>query len=455
MWSAPAGRLRGECCGEEDLDEHERDRQEEEPRDGGEGERSSVLHHGLETPSPPRMFHPPTIERLFYHDRSDGLCRAALSLALLVPRRGIGTRRAGRARRRARPVRARRHGPPGTLWSRPVLDGRTSGRAPSSRRRGDRAARSGGPGSRGRRRSCQTPATLSTTGPRSRCGRGPPGSAAPGTRSPAGSPRPCEGGPPRGRRGAARTAPGAHRAGRRRLEEPLPARLPGEPGRDQGGAPVQPGSARRARRGRGRAVGLPRGRDRPAPSCRRPGGGTGGRRGIWTRVRRRVLPRAGASPAPRRRLARGPDRGAGRRGRAAGRRHERRPLRSSRGARAGRRARRDPPWPQPRDARRSAPPRRRIEPQGRGGAGVPAPSPRCARRASRARLGRGHPDVRRSGGIVLGRAVVRALPVPRLRRARGRDAVLPPRPAVLGGCPAALPPDDLGGRQAGSPTSST
>ena len=54
-----------------------------------------------------------------------------------------------------------------------------------------------------------------------------------------------------------------------------------------------------------------------------------------------------------------------------------------------------------------------------------------------------------------GRPRVRALPVPGLPRAQGRDAVQPPVRAVLGGGAAPLPPDDAGASCASSPTSWT
>ena len=70
-----------------------------------------------------------------------------------------------------------------------------------------------------------------------------------------------------------------------RLSEPVPARQPGEPGRDEGRAAVHPGAARRPRRGTRGAVGLSRRRDRPTAPGRRPRRGPGGRRGLRPAVR--------------------------------------------------------------------------------------------------------------------------------------------------------------------------
>ena len=83
----------------------------------------------------------------------------------------------------------------------------------------------------------------------------------------------------------------------------------------------------------------------------------------------RLLHRAVAPPAARRRLARVGSGGAGRGARPPGRRHQRRPLRPPRGSRAGRRPGRHPPRPDARHARRPAPAGRRVVPQVGCGAG--------------------------------------------------------------------------------------
>ena len=233
-----------------------------------------------------------------------------------------------------------------------------------------------------------------------------------------------QGGPARRRRGPARAAPRPARPRPDRLSEPVPARQPGEPGRDEGRAAVQPGAARRAHRGPRGAVGLSRRRDRPAAPGRRSGGGTDRGRGLCPAVRaalgqpaagrpaggrsrrgdrgrrRRLRARAPAPPAARRRLAGGRDGPPGRGARAAGRRHERRPLRPARGSRAPGRPHGDPPRPDGRDAGRPPPARRRVVPEVRRRAARAAPGrPRDGgrRSADRAGLGRGDRQRRRAG----------------------------------------------------------
>ena len=128
-----------------------------------------------------------------------------------------------------------------------------------------------GPARRPRRRPSRGVGACS--GSRGRRGRA--GSAPAGTGPAARPSRRGQGGSPRHRRPAARRPPRPARRERRRLAEPVPADLAGEPRRDEGRAAVPRGLARRARRrGRG-AHGLPRGGDRPAAAGRRPGGGAG------------------------------------------------------------------------------------------------------------------------------------------------------------------------------------
>ena len=163
-----------------------------------------------------------------------------------------------------------------------------------------------------------------------------------------------EGGPARHRRGAARPAPPAARSRRRRLSDAVPARESGEHGGHEGRATVHPGdrspstlrawsrypAAARAssRDGCASAIGRAPGR---SPSATRQCSGAGFGRRFRFRApfvvgpeapshrRRRVRRGASAPPSARRRLACRGARTACRRGRAAGRRHERRPLRDS------------------------------------------------------------------------------------------------------------------------------
>ena len=155
-----------------------------------------------------------------------------------------------------------------------------------------------------------------------------------------------------------------------------------------------------------------------------------------------------ASPAARRRLARRRIGGARRRARLAGRRHERRPLRDPRRPRVPRRPDRDQARSDARHAGRPPSARCRVVPQvGRGAGGARG----RLRRGDGASLARGHRDVGRGRGVVLGRSRVRAVPLPGLPGPARGDAVLLPVGAVLGGRPEALPPADLGGRQPARP----
>ena len=120
--------------------------------------------------------------------------------------------------------------------------------------------------------------------------------------------------------------------------------------------------------------------------------------------------------------------------RAADRRHERRPLRPSRGPRAPGRARR-----RSATAGRSTTLADLRRPDGesylKGAAellALPPASATFAADAVAAAWREGIADGGRGRGGVLGRPRVRALPLPGLPGARGRDAVLPPRPSCAG-----------------------
>ena len=304
------------------------------------------------------------------------------------------------------------------------------------RRDGDRAARPGRPGSR--------PASSSRHGVRGGAAEPRPGDAdlgvdrrgrpsippTPRARPAARPSRPGQGGPARDRRAGAWSASRAARPLGGRLAEPVAAHLPGEPGRDQGRATLPPGPPRRASRGPRRAVGLSRRGDRAPPAGRRSGRGAGGRGALrdavraWRRPRlERLLHRALASPPARRRLARGGVGGARRGARAAGRRHQRRPLRDARRPRAARRPDRDQARPDARDARRPAPARRRVAPQ----VGRRAGGARCVVRSGdrRERGARGSP--RRSSWRRRARSISAssstASRASRCRRARRRSRI--------------------------------
>ena len=239
-----------------------------------------------------------------------------------------------------------RHRPPGPLRRGPVLDGGGGGRAAPGDRDRDRAAR---------RRRCPTRAGSS-------CRPGARGGRAAGRRSVAEPParrrgpcrrapaRPCPAARPSARWSRRTTAAigerqrGPHLVLLARdatgLAEPVPARVAREPRGDEGRAAVHPRAAGGARGGRRRAVGLPRRRARAAAA----GGRSGGRAGAGGAVRGAVRDRAS------RRRRRGfvlelshhllpdddwlvvGDRAPRRRARAAGRGHQRRPLRPARRA---------------------------------------------------------------------------------------------------------------------------
>ncbi len=227
----------------------------------------------------------PGIERMFYSRGSDGPRRAACPHELLVPRRRLAGRRAGGACCRAGALGPGRHRPPGPLRGRQVHGGGAVGRPAWCHRAGDRAARPGRsrpsrprhPGASGpptgwsgpdrwprRRVGRERERWGPRSGRRAVRGRGAPGSPPPRTAPAARPSRAPTGGPAGDRRGSAGPAPRPAGPRRSRLPEPLPARLPGQPGRDQGGPPVHPGAPGRARRGARRAVRLPARRDRPS-----------------------------------------------------------------------------------------------------------------------------------------------------------------------------------------------
>ena len=216
--------------------------------------------------------------------------RAPLPLQLLVPRRCLGARRAGRAGGRARAVRPGGHRPPGPLRRGPVRRPRRRRRHPAGHRHGDRAAR------RGRRRiraawSCRA----------RRPGGGAAASEPTGARSHGASDRPVQARtlPPRdgrpadrARRGCACPAIASRGQGgpaRRSARERGPhlvllardvtgyrslCRLVAR--RNLAGTKGVPRFTHellaRAHRGPGRAVGLPPRRDRAAAAGRRSGG---------------------------------------------------------------------------------------------------------------------------------------------------------------------------------------
>ena len=237
----------------------------------------------------------------------------------------------------------------------------------------------------------------------------------PAARAPAGDPRPRGGLPARPQPARAPVSPATASRSRRTtgasgggawpasrppgprrdgLPEPLPARLPGEPRRNEGGAPRHAGPPRGPRGGARRALGVPARRAGPAAPGRRSRGSPGGRGGVRADLRRarraagagraerggsRVRPGAIPPPPPGRRLARRRDCPPRPRARPPGRRHERRSLRPARGSRAARRSHRDPPRANRGDAGRAADPERRALPEvGR------RSLPRC-RRATRRR----------------------------------------------------------------------
>ena len=201
----------------------------------------------------------------------------------------------------------------------------------------DRAARRGGPDPDGlvippRRpapRGAERPDAPWTASDARPCPRdGAPGPAAPGPRPSPRPSRPRQGGSARDRgrqRGPHLVLLARDAAGYRSLCRLVSrANLAGTKSMPA----LHPGAPRRARGGARGAVGLPRGRDRPAAAGRGPGGGAGAaeryapgasrgpgraRRRVRGIAGRRLLPGAAAPPAPRRRLARGGDRAPGRR----------------------------------------------------------------------------------------------------------------------------------------------
>ena len=271
----------------------------------------------------------------------DPVRRAPRSHQLLVPRRRLAAGRSGRAGRRARADRAGRHGPQRPLRRGPVHGRRRGGGPPRCRRDGDRAAGPGRPRPGWRRHPApRRPRRAdATSGPASgsRWSRGRPVRPRPSARD-------CPAIATRSRRTCAASARGradrtsccwpATPVGWRSLSRLVSrANLAGT----KAVPALPPRAARGASRGPRRAVGLPRRRDRAAPAGRRSGRAHAPRRSgmpAHVRTRRRavderLLHRAVAPPAARRRLARRGVGGARGRARAAGRRHERRPLRDA------------------------------------------------------------------------------------------------------------------------------
>ena len=244
-----------------------------------------------------------------------------------------------------------------------------------------------------------------------------------------------------------------------RLAEPVPARLAGEPGRDQGAcrgsarrcSPSTPRASSRcpaaatgsSRAGCGWAIGRARG---PSPSATRrcSGAATG-------RPTQRLLHRAVAPPPARRRLARRGVGGAGRRARPAGRRHQRRPLRPPEdreladvltAIRHGR------TLDTLGDLRRPDGESYLKSGGGAGGAAAGAPADGAAAAAPGRRGSRPSVELAASCSVDLGFEQYRfpGFPVP-----DGETPFSYLVGAVLGGRPEALPPADLGGRQAARP----
>ena len=375
------------------------------------------------------------------------------------------------------PDRAGRHRPRRAVRRGPLRHRGRGGRAPSGRRDRDRAARSGGrripTGSssaragRGAARRRGT-AARPTAGPArraSRAGRrGPARPTAPDRARLPGHRRAGQGGPARDRRAAARAAPRPARPDAGRLSEPVPARLARQSRRDQGRAAVQPGAARRAHaRASSRC---------PAAARARSPAGCGSAIGPGARAvaeRYATLFGRGDGPATR--------------GFFIELSHHLLPdddwLVAETSALADELGL---PVVVTNDVHYARPEDRELHdvltairhgrtldtlgdlrrPDGesylKSGAELAGAAARRGRRrpATRARAwARGDRDRGRARRVLLGRPRVRAVPLPGLPGARRGDAVLVPLGAVLGGRPEALPPADLGGRQRGSPTSST
>ena len=292
--------------------------------------------------------------------------------------------------------------------------------------------------------------------------RGLPGPSTPGAGPAPRSSRAGQGGPARHRRADARAAsrPAGPLAGR--LAEPLPARLAGQPGRDQGRARA---SARRCSPSTRRAWWRCRVVGEGELARRLRAGDRAGARAVAERyatlfgrgdgpATSRLLRRAVAPPAARRRLARGGVGGARRGARAAGRGHQRRPLRPPEdreladvltAIRHGRSLDTlgDLRRPDGESYLKSGDEMAALPP---GDHAAATGDPRAARAWAE-----GIDDGGRARGVVLDRSRLRAVPLPGLPGPRRGDAVLVPVGAVLGGRPEALPPADLGGRQAARP----
>ena len=343
---------------------------------------------------------------------------------------------------------ARHHGPPGPVRRGPLLDRRGGGGAAPGDRDRDRARRRGGAGPgagswcrRGAPGGRAAGRRWSTEPPRDRRRAARP--APPDPHPAAGPSRGREGGPPGNRRGAARAAPPAARPGRDGLAEPVPDGVAGEPRRDEGRAASSP---RRCWRSTREGLIALSGCREGELARRLRAGDREGARAVAERYA--ALFGQGGGPAGESAVGSGfvlelshhllpdddwlvvgdgaPGRGAG----AAGGRDQRRPLRAARGPRAPGRPDRDPPRPVAARAARTS--------GGRTGSRTSRAPPSCSRcrRASpstaaadpvlaRALAGgdRGVGGDRRG---VPGGARLRALPLPGLRRAEGRDAVQPP-----------------------------
>ena len=272
-----------------------------------------------------------------------------------------------------------------------------------------------------------------------------------------------QGGPPGDRRGAAGAAPRAARPGRDRLAEPVPARVAGEPRRDEGGAELHPGAAR-GEHARGwwrcRAAGTgswpggcgpatAKGRGRSASGTR--GCSAAGDGPAAERVRPGALPPPAArttTGSPRRPRAWPWSWGCrwSSRTTSTTRCREDRELQDVLTAIRHGRTLGGPGGPAP--AGRGVVPQGCAEllalPPGDDGDG------RCRSRPG-AGLAGGDRGLGGDRGRVQGGARLRALPLPGLPGAARGDAVQPPVGAVLGGRPAPLPPAHAGGGAAARP----
>ena len=375
---------------------------------------------------------------------------------LLVPRRRVGARRPGRARGRARAVRAGRHRPPGPVRRRPVRDGGRGGRAPSGHRRRDRVASiaavpdPGGLVVPARRRSAWRPGRrppVAVAGRRPAVAEGRrPGPARRGPASPAigrRSRRTCAGSA-RGSAGrtsccspATRRAIGASAGWSRGRTSPGRRRCRGSarrcsPSTPRASSRCPAAATARSRGGCGSATGRVRGRSRSGTRrCSRP-------------ERRRAAATAASSSSCTHHLLPDDDwlvaeTARARRGaRAAGRRDERRPLRPARGPRAARRPDRDPPRPVAATSWPTCAARTASRTSSR-----PPSCSRCRPASRRRDADRGAARAwargdRSAGELAAGCSVdlgFEQLPLPGLRGPEGRDAVLATSSSCAGRAP--------------------